>query len=99
MFGANRGFVCVKIQIYEFDHLINVQLDGDNLKGFLNSWNMTLSGLKTIPADDQLECLFRKELEKSKSFETIMNQYWQDHTINGHPKSYSKLVRKGSETY
>ena len=62
-----------------------------NLKGFLNEWDSVILGMKTVPAVDILESLFRAELEKDTSIKDLMHSYEQDFHQNGKPRSYGSL--------
>ena len=69
-----------------------MELKGDNLKTLLNEWESCLIGLKTVPPQDILESLFRKQLERSESLKGMMTLLNMNVTQNGEVRSYEKLV-------
>ena len=78
--------------LLEFDDLMALQLKGDNLRGFMNDWEMTLLGLKKRPGDEYLECLFKRQIEKSRQLEQAMALYNQGIAHEGKPRSYDRMV-------
>ena len=62
-------------QLLEYDDLLAVRLHQDDLRRFLNDWEMTMSGMKRVPDDDLLETLFRRELKKFSGFRENMAHY------------------------
>ena len=58
--------------ILEFRYLLAIELKRDNLNTLLNEWESCLIGLKTVPPQDILESLFRKQLERSESLKGMM---------------------------
>ena len=75
----------------EFNDLLVLELKGDNLRAFDTAWDDTLLGMKSIPDEEYLENLYRRQVKKSKQFELLYNQLEADHMLRGRPKSYQDL--------
>ena len=78
-------------QILEFEDLLHVQLQGDNLPKFITDWDATLLGLRKPQDEETLESLFRKQLLKSKQLEQLMTLYWSNIQQKVYGKSYERL--------
>ena len=74
-------------------NLLDVHLRGENLQAFLNDWINALQIMVTVPGDDFLEPLFRKQLEKSGKLEATMSLYRHDIMHNDKRPSYQQLMR------
>ena len=48
------------------NHLQTLQMKGDNLESFHNTWNMVLSELSTVPDPGVLLCLYFRQLQNFK---------------------------------
>ena len=77
----------------DFEDILAVELKGDNVRGYLNDWELTLNAVKEIPSEDILENLVRRQLEKSNQLSLMMQLYNQDVTQRGEPRSYTKLIQ------
>ena len=84
----------VEGSLLEFEDLMNVTLKEDNVRGFINDWELCLSGLKTIPATDIMESLFRKQLDTSQQLRHTMELYTLDITQRGESRSYEQLMTR-----
>ena len=47
--------------------------------------------MKSIPDEEYLENLYRRQVKKSKQFELLYNQLEADHIVRGRPRSYQDL--------
>ena len=45
--------------VLDFRDLMEVKLLGDDLRRFMNDWEMTLTGMKKVPDETVLESMFR----------------------------------------
>ena len=45
--------------VLDFRDLMEVKLRGDDLRRFMNDWEMTLTGMKKVPDETVLESMFR----------------------------------------
>ena len=61
------------------------------MAGFVNEWDMTLSGLKDAPSDAIMESLFKRQLDHSVQLKETMSLYQLEVTQRGVTKSYDKL--------
>ena len=77
--------------LLEFEDLLHVHLHGQNLQKFKTDWEMVLSGQKHLPAEDIMESLFRKQLEKCHALRTLLDMYEHGIVHEGKPKSYFVL--------
>ena len=50
----------------DFSDLLKNKLQGDDLEGFINNWEMTLYGMKEIPLGEYMESLLRYQLASVK---------------------------------
>jgi len=75
----------------EWDELIHIEMQGDNVQGFLNAWDSTCLNVNELPDGHFLEAMFKKQLEKSTQLKGALALYQQDITQRGQPKSYDKL--------
>ena len=55
-------------QVLDFEDVMFVELKGDNVRGYLNDWELTLNAVKEIPSEAILENLVRRQLSKSSHF-------------------------------
>ena len=69
--------------LLEFQDLMNVELQGDNVVKFDNDWDTTLAGMKELPAITILECLYRKQLENSTQLKGAMDLYNEGIVLRG----------------
>ena len=65
-------------QVMDFEDIMAVELKGDNVRGYLNDWELTLHAVKEVPSEDILESLVRRQLEKSNQLSLMMQLYNQD---------------------
>src|SRR5665648_911963 len=68
-------------------------LKNNNLKAFIHDWESMLQMLKTLPTEDLLETLFKKEIRKAEQLKQMLALYDQDTTQKGEPRSYERLLR------
>ena len=60
------------------EHLMQVQLQNDNLKAFLNDWNEVLLEMSEFVDDGMLATLFRTQLDACTLMTTILENYdWE----------------------
>ena len=78
--------------ILELNDLVKVELKGDNLVSFQNDWNAVLTHMKKRPEPEELESLFRTQLEKSVEFKDTLALYEMRITQDGIPRSYDALT-------
>ena len=63
-------------QALEWEDILYVELTGDNIEGFLNKWETTLSNLQYCDiSDTQLGSLLRRQLERAPELEMILSLY------------------------
>ena len=75
----------------DLQDLMAVRLVNDDLRKFLNDWEMTLTGMRTVPDDKLLETLFIRELRKFTGFKAHMAHF--DWLPFGHcEKSYENML-------
>ena len=74
-----------------FEDLLALELKGDNLQQFSNSWEMVLAGIKEVPTEDILESLYKRQLQKSTQLEKAIALYDDNILHNGEKKSYERL--------
>ena len=75
----------------DLQDLMAVRLSNDDLRKFINDWEMTLTGMKAIPDVKLCETLFTRELKKYSGFKAHMAHY--DWLPLGHPeKTYQNMV-------
>ena len=81
-------------------NLLKVKLLRDNLAGFQNHWDWTISGLSegydpmvTLPSDSTLEALYREELKKSLQFHHRLMEYEREIILSLEPRDYHRLYR------
>ena len=77
--------------LLDFEDLMKVELKGDNLVAFENEWDMTLGGMAEIPAENILELLYKRNLDKSQQLKETMSLYQMKITQEGGEKSYTRL--------
>jgi len=85
--------------LLDFTDLLAVTLKGDNVRGFINDWELRLSGLRTMPAPNIMESLFRKQLDTSHQLENTMELYTLDITQRGEQRSYEQLMNEQQPTW
>ena len=77
--------------LLDFQDLLEVKLQNDDLRSFLQDWETVLTQMKDVPEDQILEALFRKQVEQSVTLRDQMSYY--NRLDIGHPdKSYAFLV-------
>eukprot|EP00973_Karenia_brevis_P079487 11030889-Karenia_brevis.AAC.1 len=54
-----------------------VQLKGYNLEGFQNDWDRVIVSLCAVQEESILECLLRRQLEKSGQLRKTMGLYYK----------------------
>ena len=62
-------------QMLDFQDLLAVHMVGDELRRFINDWEMTLTGMRKLPDGDVLETLFRRQIAKHSGFREHMAHY------------------------
>jgi len=78
-------------EMLDLQDLMAVRLANDDLRKFLNDWEMTLTGMKAAPDMKLCETLFIRELKKYSGFKAHMAHY--DWLPLGHPeKTYDNMV-------
>jgi len=77
---------------YELQDLFAVQLKGDKLEGFLQTWDATLTGMKAEPDPNVMETLFLQQVRKAHSMKDDIVYY--DRLDRGHAdRTYDNLLR------
>ena len=61
--------------IFDFTHLNSVKLQDRDLSGFLQVWDHTLSGMKSIPESGILLSLFKAQVEKHRGMDVDMGEF------------------------
>ena len=59
----------------DFQDLLAVHMVGEELRRFMNDWDMTLTGMRKLPEDDVLETLFRRQITRHSGFREHMAYY------------------------
>ena len=66
-------------------------MTGDDIKRFVDEWEMTLSGIRKMPEDDYLEAMFRAQVERHPGLREDIAYY--ERLRQGHvDKSYGFLM-------
>mgnify|MGYP003329461154 CR=1 FL=1 len=58
--------------VYDFEDILHVSLNGNNLRGFINDWEMALSGMSSIPDESVLEALFKTQLLRADNLKEVL---------------------------
>jgi hypothetical protein len=59
-------------QMLDFQDLVAVHMVGEELRRFMNDWEMTLTGMRKLPEEDVLETLFRRQIQRHPGFREHM---------------------------
>lgn len=70
---------------------LTLHMPGDNIKQFLNDWDMTFENINGTPDPALLESLFRRQLEKSNQLKQTMALYEQEITQGKAQRDYERL--------
>ena len=91
LFGQHFKISEAEGQVKEFEDLLGLDCSNNNLRAYVTSWEMTLTGMKNVPDNLVLETLFRKNVEHHPWIKDQMAYYYRlDH---GHAdRSYSWLL-------
>ena len=77
---------------YGTEDLLQVRLQADDLKSFLQNWDAVIAGMKRIPDENTLKDLFLRQLRKSRRMCYDLDVY--DRSSDGsHQRSYTFLVQ------
>ena len=78
--------------LYGTEDLLQVRLQSDDLKSFLQNWDAVIAGMKRIPDENTLKDLFLRQLRKSRRMSYDLDVY--DRSSDGsHHRSYAYLVQ------
>ena len=78
--------------LYGTEDLLQVRLQSDDLKSFLQNWDAVIAGMKRIPDENTLKDLFLRQLRKSRRMGYDLDVY--DRSSDGsHHRSYAYLVQ------
>ena len=78
--------------LYGTEDLLQVRLQSDDLKSFLQNWDAVIAGMKRIPDENTLKDLFLRQLRKSRRMGYDLDVY--DRLSDGsHHRSYAYLVQ------
>ena len=77
--------------LFDITDLMAVRLNGDKLEGFLNSWDATLTGMRSVPDPQTKEALFLKQVKRSESMKVEIAHY-ERHEIDHPDHSYEFLL-------
>ena len=55
--------------VLTFRDLQSLRIKGDNLQAFDLDWDVTLTGMKSVPTEDILLILYRDQVAKAKHFQ------------------------------
>ena len=78
--------------LYGTEDLLQVRLQSDDLKSFLQNWDAVIAGKKRIPDENTLKDLFLRQLRKSRRMSYDLDVY--DRSSDGsHQRSYTFLVQ------
>ena len=77
--------------LFDITDLMAVRLNGDKLEGFLNSWDATLTGMRSVPDPQTKEALFLKQLKRSESMK-VETAHYERHEIDHPDHSYEFLL-------
>ena len=61
--------------ILDFQGLLTVRMHGDDLKGFFDAWELTLTGMQQLPEQEYLETMFRSQIERQPGLKEHMAHY------------------------
>ena len=75
----------------DVNHIFNLELKNDNLKQFNSKWDEIIIQLPEEPADNWIEPMYRKQLEKSAQFAPYMAQYKNRIAMHADRPSYKGL--------
>ena len=78
--------------LLDIDDLMQVQLRDNNLEGFLDVWENTLTGMAEVPKKPTLEIMFRRQMEKCIEFKSVLDLYELSVTQGGKPRDYDTLT-------
>ena len=70
---------------------LNLHMPGDNVKQFLNDWDMTFENINGTPDPVLLESLFRRQLDKSNQLKQALALYEQEITQGKAQRDYKRL--------
>ncbi len=62
-------------QMLDFQDLLAVHMVGEELRRFMNDWEMILTGMRKLPEEDVLETLFRRQIQRHSGFREHMAYY------------------------
>ena len=75
----------------EFRDLQNLRLKGENLRAFMDEWDMCLDGMVTQPSPAVKETLFEDQIRQCRHFETTFELYVTKCTHDGLERGYATL--------
>ena len=81
----------VEVGMTEFRDLQNLRLKGENLRAFIDEWDMCLDGMVTQPTPAVKETLFEDQIRQCRHFETTFELYVTKCTHDGLERGYATL--------
>jgi hypothetical protein len=78
-------------QMLDFQDLLAVHMVGEELRRFMNDWEMTLTGMRKLPEEDVLETLFRRQIQRHPGFREHM-AYYERLPVGHEERNYRYLV-------
>jgi hypothetical protein len=78
-------------QMLDFQDLLAVHMTGEELRRFMNDWEMTLTGMRKLPEEDVLETLFRRQIQRHPGFREH-TAYYERLPIGHEERNYRYLV-------
>ena len=78
-------------QMLDFQDLLAVHMVGEELRRFMNDWEMTVTGMRKLPEEDVLETLFRRQIQRHPGFREHM-AYYERLPIGHEERNYRYLV-------
>ena len=65
----------VEGSILEFEDILAVEVRGENLKQFINDWDLVLTQIDEHPSPKVMESLFRKQVDRISELKETMALY------------------------
>ena len=78
-------------QMLDFQDPLAVHMVGEELRRFMNDWEMTLTGMRRLPEEDVLETLFRRQIQRHPGFREHM-AYYERLPVGHEERNYRYLI-------
>ena len=77
--------------VNDLEDLLEVNLRGDNIRGFQIAWNKCLQGMTERPQDSVLSTLYHRQIKASEQFRTTYDLYEMDLAQKNSDKTYERI--------